>query len=80
MASIGVASIIQIVPTERKTIEGWIDKAYNHLQTARDHANSHRCSEAVEAAQECIELSVKSVLALLGVEYPVVFWRGRRPR
>lgn len=56
---------------QRKTIEGWIDKASNHLQTAREHAKSgYRHSEAVQAAQECIELSVKSVLSLLGVKYP----------
>jgi HEPN domain-containing protein len=56
---------------QRKTIEGWIDKASNHLQTARDHAKSgYRCSEAVQAAQECIELSVKSVLSLLNITYP----------
>jgi HEPN domain-containing protein len=56
---------------QRKTLEGWIDKASNQLQTAKEHAKSpYRCSEAVQAAQECIELSVKSVLSLLGVEYP----------
>lgn len=56
---------------QRKTIEGWIDKASNQLQTANAHAKSpYRCSEAVQAAQECIELSVKSVLSLLGIEYP----------
>jgi HEPN domain-containing protein len=56
---------------QRKTIEGWIDKASNHLQTAREHAKSgYRFSEAVQAAQECIELSVKSVLSLLEVKYP----------
>ncbi len=57
--------------TQRKTIEGWIDKASNQLQVAQEHAkSSYRCSEAVQAAQECIELSVKSVLSLLRVEYP----------
>ena len=44
---------------QRKTIEDWIDKASNHLQTAREHAKSgYRFSEAVQAAQECIELSL----------------------
>ena len=57
--------------TQRKTIEGWIDKASNQLQAAKEHSKSfHRCSEAIEAAQECVELSVKSVLSLLRVEYP----------
>lgn len=56
---------------QRKTIEGWIDKAWNQLQAAKEHAKSfYRCSEAVEAAQECVELSVKAVLSLLYVEYP----------
>ena len=56
---------------QRKTIEGWIDKASNHLQAAREHAkSSYHCSEAVQAAQECIELSVKAVLSLLCIEYP----------
>lgn len=59
-----------LAPTQRKTIEGWIDKAFNHLQTAREHAKWCRYSEAVQAAQECIELSVKSVLSLLCIEYP----------
>jgi HEPN domain-containing protein len=57
--------------TQRKTIEGWIAKASNQLQTARDHAQSaYRCSEAVQAAQQCIELSVKSILSLLSIKYP----------
>ena len=57
--------------TQRKTIEGWIDKASNQLQAAREYAkSSYRCSEAVQAAQECVELSVKAILSFLGVEYP----------
>lgn len=57
--------------TQRKTIEGWIDKASNQLQAAQEHVKSYHFSEAVQAAQECIELSVKSVLSLLCVEYPL---------
>jgi HEPN domain-containing protein len=58
--------------THRQTVEGWIDKASNQLQAARELAKlSYRCSEAVQAAQESIELSVKSVLSLLGVDYPL---------
>ena len=57
--------------TQRKTIEGWIDKASNQLQAAREHAkSSYRCSEAVQAAQQCIELSVKSILSLLSINFP----------
>lgn len=57
--------------TQRKTIEGWINKASNQLQTAREHAQSaYRCSEAIQAAQQCVELSVKSVLSFLNIKYP----------
>ncbi len=57
---------------ERRTIEGWIEKASNHLQVAREHAKSHyRSSEAIQAAQECTELSVKAVLSFLSIEYPL---------
>jgi len=56
--------------SRRKTIEGWIDKAGNQLQVAKDHLKClYRCSEAIEAAQECVELSVKSILSLLAIEY-----------
>ena len=56
--------------SKRKTIEGWIDKADHQLQAARDHLKSYyRSSEAIEAAQECVELSVKSILSLLGIKY-----------
>lgn len=55
--------------TRRKTIEGWIDKASNQLLAAREHLKSFRYSEAIEAAQECVELSVKSILSLLDIKY-----------
>ena len=57
--------------TQRKTIEGWIEKASNQLQAAKEHVKSpYRYSEAIQAAQQCIELSVKSILPLLCVKYP----------
>ncbi len=57
--------------TQRKTIEGWIDKASNQLQVARELLqSSYRSSEAIQAAQQCVELSVKSILSLLRVKYP----------
>src|SRR5215467_475479 len=57
--------------TQRKTIEGWINKASNQLQTAKEYAQAaYRCSEAVQAAQQCVELSVKSILSLLNITYP----------
>jgi len=56
---------------QRKTIEDWIDKASIQLQAAREHLKSfHQSSEAIQAAQQCIELSVKSILSLLHVKYP----------
>jgi HEPN domain-containing protein len=56
--------------SKRKTIEGWIEKAGHQLQAAKDHSQSYyHSSEAIEAAQECIELSIKSALFLLGIEY-----------
>ena len=58
-------------PEKRRTIDGWIDKASNHLFAARESAKcGYRSSEAIQAAQECVELSVKSVLSLLEVRYP----------
>lgn len=53
----------------RKTIEGRIAKASYQLQAAREHLKSSRYSEAIEAAQESIELSVKSILSLLDIGY-----------
>ena len=54
---------------KHKTIEGWIDKASNQLLAAREHLKSYRYSEAIEGAQECVELSVKSILSLLDITY-----------
>ncbi len=53
-----------------RMIEGWLDKASNHLQAAKEHSKSYtQYSEAIQAAQECVELSVKSILSLLGVAF-----------
>lgn len=49
--------------------EGWIEKARNQLQTAQDHLKSYMLSECVQASQQCTELSVKSILLFLGMEY-----------
>lgn len=58
--------------SKRKMIEGWIDKAGNQLQAAKDHLKSYyRGSESIEASQECVELSVKSILSLVEIEYPL---------
>lgn len=56
---------------KRKTIEGLIDKAFNQLESAKQHLSFLHNSEAVQAAQECIELSVKAILSFLEIEYPL---------
>lgn len=51
-------------------IEGWLQKAFNQLHTAREHLKyACRPSEAIQAAQECIELSVKAILSMLNIQY-----------
>jgi HEPN domain-containing protein len=56
---------------QRRTIEGWIEKASHHLQSAHNDATPrYRHSEAVQAAQQCTELSVNAVLSLLAIAYP----------
>jgi HEPN domain-containing protein len=55
---------------KRRMIEGWIDKASNQLQAAEGHSKFYtQYSEAIQAAQECIELSVKSILLLLDITF-----------
>ena len=56
----------------RKTIEGRIDKARNHLEqatTLQEQYSALRASEVIEACQESTELSVKSILDLLEIRY-----------
>lgn len=56
--------------TKRKTIEGWIDKAFNQLNVAKEQVKSGGgYSEAIQAAQQCVELCVKSILSLLDIHY-----------
>ncbi|SRR5713101_521967 len=56
--------------TKRSTVEGWIDKASNKLIFAKEKQKyGHYSSECVQAAQECIELSVKALLEFLEIEY-----------
>jgi HEPN domain-containing protein len=57
---------------KKKTIEGWIDKASNHLYTAKDHVKSYdRVSDSVQASQVCVELSVKAILTMLKIPFPL---------
>lgn len=58
--------------SKRKMIKGWIDKAGKQLQMAKKLSESYTgSSESIEAAQECIEFSVKSILDLLNIKYPL---------
>lgn len=56
--------------SKRRMTEGWIDKASNQLQAAKEHLKSpSQYSEAIQAAQQCIELSVKSILSFFDVTF-----------
>jgi HEPN domain-containing protein len=57
---------------KRATIEGWIDKAFKKLMDAKENQKyAHYSSESVQAAQECVELSVKALLEFLEIKYPL---------
>jgi HEPN domain-containing protein len=54
-----------------ETFEGWIEKATIQYQTAQKHLSTRtQYSESIQAAQECIELTVKAVLAILNIKFP----------
>ena len=55
---------------KRNLIEGWLQKAFNQLHTAREHLKYVcRPSETIQASQECVELSVKAILSMLNIQY-----------
>lgn len=54
---------------KRRMVEGWIEKAWNHLRAAKEHVQKFQFSESIESSQECVELSVKAILSLLDIEY-----------
>ena len=55
---------------KRNLIEGWLQKAFNQLHTAREHLKyACRPSETIQASQECVELSVKAILSMLNIQY-----------
>lgn len=61
----------EMTNNKRRTIEGWIDKASNQLQAAKEHLKFYtQYSESIQAAQECIELSAKSILLLFDITFP----------
>ena len=54
----------------KRFIKGWMNRAADQLERARDHLNAPmEFSECVQACQQCIELSVKSILFALKIEY-----------
>ena len=54
-----------------KLIDGWIEKARNKCYHAKDLIKSRtQFSEVIQESQECIELSVKSLLLLLEIDFP----------
>ena len=56
---------------KRNLIDGWLKKASNHLDVAREQVKScYRISEAIQAAQVCVELSVKAILSILEIDFP----------
>jgi HEPN domain-containing protein len=57
--------------SKRRVVEGWVEKASTHLQTAKSYlASGVYFSDAVQAAQVCVELSVKAILACLDIDFP----------
>jgi HEPN domain-containing protein len=56
---------------KRRLAEAWVEKASTHLQTAVGFRKTGvNYSDAVQAAQVCVELSVKAILAYLEVDFP----------
>jgi len=55
---------------KRKLAEGWVDTASTQLDTARQHLKTRvYYPEAVQAAQQCVELSVKAILVFLEIDF-----------
>jgi HEPN domain-containing protein len=55
---------------KRKLAEGWLDTASTQLDTARQHVKTRvYYPEAVQAAQQCVELSVKAILVFLEIDF-----------
>ncbi len=59
----------RIVNTEEMSLSLFLDAEYS-LQEAENAFQARNYHRAVRRAQESVELSLKSVLRLLGVEYP----------
>jgi HEPN domain-containing protein len=56
---------------KRDLIDGWLNKASNHLASAKEHLKfDYYSSDAIQDAQACVELSVKALLTILDIDYP----------
>ncbi len=53
-----------------RLVEAWLGTASLNLRTANERASTENWAESIQAAYDCIDLSAKSTLALLDVEYP----------
>ncbi|MEM2902741.1 MAG: HEPN domain-containing protein [Candidatus Bathyarchaeia archaeon] len=47
-----------------------LEQAYSRLKSARTALKDRNYAYAVRSSQECVELSLKAALRLVGVEYP----------
>jgi HEPN domain-containing protein len=65
---------------KRRIFEGWIEKASNHLDSAREFLKSYTTiSESIQASQVCVELSVKGILGFLDIDFPPAHgWDGKQ--
>jgi HEPN domain-containing protein len=54
----------------RIVAEGWLETASTQLYTAKKHLQDRvHYAEAVQAAQACVELSVKAILLVVGIDF-----------
>ena len=65
---------IRLTTSDLKIAEGMIDEASQCLRRAEGLVERGDCSGAVEAAQHCIELSMKSLYRLVGLKPPKTHW------
>ena len=65
---------IRLTTSDLKIAEGMIGEASQCLARAEGLMERGDCSGAVEAAQHCIELSMKSLYRLVGLKPPKTHW------
>ena len=68
---------VRLTTSDLKAAEGMIDEASQCLLRAEALAKGCDYSGAVEAAQHCIELSMKSLYRLVGLKPPRTHWERR---